>query len=277
MSEDQKVSLFKRYPLVSFYALAFLISWIGWIPQMLYSRGIFPFDHPLFNFLGGAGPTLAAVLVSRRAWGKGGPGKLFNALLRWQISWIWYFLPVLYWGAVTAGVLLLGSTAALEILPLGSFSWNLLPAVFATMLLSNVWEEIGWRGFALPEFQKRFSDRVTALVMGLSWFLWHLPLMLDPASPMGDLPWGGEALFSLGLTVIYIWLFNQSRGSLLPVTLFHAFSNMAAFVLLELGAFESSYLWVVGAICLTAAVIVFVSRKEDYFGPSPPERGSTGA
>lgn len=272
MTEISRGSVFRRYPLISFYILAFLISWIGWIPQMLYSRGIFPFNHPLFSFLGGAGPTVAAVLVSRRVLGKEGPGRLFNALFRWRISWFWYLFPLIYWGAVMVGVLLLGSTPVLEVLPLSSFSWNLVPAVFAAMLLSNLWEEIGWRGFALPEFQKRFSDRVTAVVMGLAWFFWHLPLMLDPASPMEDLPWGGEALFSLGLTVIYIWLYNQSRGSLLPVILFHALSNTAAFLLLELGAFDTSYLWVVGVTCLTAVGIVVVYRKVDYFGPTPEER-----
>jgi membrane protease YdiL (CAAX protease family) len=275
MAAKSEAPLFKRYPLLSFYTLAFLISWIGWVPQALYSRGIFPFDHPLFSFLGGAGPTLAAVLVSRRAWGKQGPEKLFNTLFRWRVSWLWYVFPLLYWGLITVGVLMVSRGGQLAILPISSFSWNLLPAVFATMLLSNVWEEIGWRGFALPEFQKRFSDRVTALIMGLAWFLWHLPLMLDPSSPLGDLPWGGEALFSLGLTVIYIWLFNQSAGSLLPVTLFHAISNTAAFILLELGAFESSYLWVVGITCLTALLIVAAYRKEEHFG-SPRASGESG-
>lgn len=272
MVKQSDAPFLKRFPLLSFYALAFLISWIGWIPQALYSRGLFPFDHPLFSFLGGAGPTLAAVLVSRRAWGKEGPEKLFNALFRWRVSWLWYIFPLLYWGLITAGVLMVSRGGQLAILPISSFSWNLLPAVFATMLLSNVWEEIGWRGFALPEFQKRFPDRVTALIMGLAWFLWHLPLMLDRFSPLGDLPWGGEALFSLGLTVIYIWLFNQSRGSLLPVTLFHSLSNTAAFVLLELGVFEVSYLWVVGVTCLAAAGIIAVYWNRDNFGPAPAER-----
>jgi hypothetical protein len=32
------------------------ITWSGWVPQALYSRGLFPFDSPLFYILGGVGP-----------------------------------------------------------------------------------------------------------------------------------------------------------------------------------------------------------------------------
>lgn len=258
---NQKEHVFRKYPLISFYLLAFIISWIGWIPQTLYSYKLFPFNHYLFSLLGGAGPTLAAVLVSRRLWGKDGSAKVFNALFRWKFSWMWYLVPLLFWSLITAGVLIGGSVSGLFNLPLKSYSWYLLPSVFATMLLSNVWEEIGWRGFALPRFQKGYSDGKIALIMGLTWSLWHLPLMLDPFSPMSDLSWGGEFIFSLALSVIYIWLFNNSRGSLIPVTLFHALSNTAAFVFLELGIFEASYLWVVGFTSLAALGILF------YYGP----------
>lgn len=52
-------NLFKRRPVLAFYVLAFVFSWLGWIPQALHARGMFPFDSPLPNFLGGGGPTLA--------------------------------------------------------------------------------------------------------------------------------------------------------------------------------------------------------------------------
>ena len=54
----------RRYPVASFYILAFAISWLGWVPQALFSRGMFPLDTPLFALLGGGGPTLAAIIVT---------------------------------------------------------------------------------------------------------------------------------------------------------------------------------------------------------------------
>jgi hypothetical protein len=53
-------STIKRHPVVAFYILAFVISWLGWIPQTLHGRGLSSFDSPLLNFLGVGGPTLAA-------------------------------------------------------------------------------------------------------------------------------------------------------------------------------------------------------------------------
>lgn len=73
---------------------------------------------------------------------------------------------------------------------------------------SRVWEEVGWRGFALPCFQERFGDLAIALIMGVLWELWHLPLALNPASPLSGLPvWLGP-LFSISQTIIYTWLYN---------------------------------------------------------------------
>src|ERR1041385_7591815 len=39
-------------------------------------------------------------------------------------------------------------------------------------------EEIGWRGFLVPELAKRYSFAATAIISGLIWALWHYPLLL---------------------------------------------------------------------------------------------------
>ena len=112
------------------------------------------------------------------------------------------------------------------------FGWIGLFPIFVAMLLSNVWEEIGWRGFAPPRLQRSFSDLKIVFIMGLLWSLWHLPLMLNPTSSISGLPWYGEIIFSLSLTVIYTWLYEHTNCSLFFVSVFHAMSNTVAFVLL---------------------------------------------
>lgn len=253
---DKKPNLLKRQPIVMFYVLAFLISWLGWIPQALYSRGLFPFDHPLFNFLGGAGPTLAAVIVIWALKGRDGARDLFTPLFQWRVRWGWFLFVFLFWFVVAAAALSLGVLFGQELPSLARFAWPALLPVFLTMLLSNVWEEIGWRGFALPYLQERLGDLKIALIMGFLWELWHLPLLLNPDNPMSALPWAGGLIFSLALSVIYTWLYNHTRRSLLLVSIFHAMSNTIAFVLLELDVFTSSYLWVVGLTAMCAILIV---------------------
>jgi membrane protease YdiL (CAAX protease family) len=255
---EKSNSLIHRFPLPEFYILAFLSSWAGWIPQLLFNRGMLAFNSPLFSFLGGAGPTLAAVIVIWILKGRDGPRELFAPLTRWRTARGWYLFVFLAWFGVAAGALAVMTVFGDPLPVLANFAWGSLPLIFLTMLLSNVWEEIGWRGFALPRFQARYGDLALSIIMGLVWSLWHLPLMLDPASPMSGQPWYGEVLFSLSLTVIYTWLFNRTRGSLLFVSVFHAMSNTVAFVLLELGVFAPTYLPVVGITTLFALGIILV-------------------
>jgi len=136
---------------------------------------------------------------------------------------------------------------------------SLVP-LFIMNLLSNVWEEIGWRGFALPRLQNHFNALLASFIMGLIWSLWHLPLMLNPNNPMSGFPWYAEIVFSLALTVIYTWMFNSTRGSLLFVTLFHAMSNTVAYALygieISTAAFLRHYLMTVGITAIIAVLII---------------------
>ncbi|MGC8787661.1 MAG: CPBP family glutamic-type intramembrane protease, partial [Anaerolineae bacterium] len=202
--------------------------------------------------------------------GKDGPRELFAPLSRWQVSWRWFLVVFLFWFVVAAIALGIGAFLGQTFPPLSRFAWASLLPIFITMLLSNVWEEIGWRGFALPRLQERYGDLEITLMMGLLWSLWHLPLLLNPASPMSNLPWYGEVLFSLALTAIYIWLYNHTQCSLLFVSIFHALSNTIAFVLLELGVFRSSYLLIVGLVTIFAVFIILRYGGQRFVAASSP-------
>lgn len=258
----------RRNPIISFYLLAFGLSWLGWIPQTLHSRGMFPFDSFIFNILGAAGPTLAAVIVIWVRQGQKQVGDLFAALVRWRVSPGWFLFVFGYW--FLAGGMAVGLMAffGYQVVPLDNLPWISLVPAFILMLLSNVWEEIGWRGYALPRLQQNYSDRQIALLMGLLWSLWHLPLTLNPNSPMAGLPWFWELLFSLALTVIYTWLFNSTGGSLLLVSIFHAMSNTIASLLLEGDLFYSSYPFVVSVTGITALVLTLATLKQRQIASS---------
>lgn len=251
----------KRHPVITFYILAFVISWMGWIPQALHARGLFPFDNPFLNFLGAGGPTLAAVVVLLAIKEKDGIRSLFGALFKWRVP-VWWFVFVFgFWFLVAGTALVIGSAFGQAFPTIGQFNWVSITPIFIAMLLSNVWEEIGWRGFALPRFQEGYHDLKIVFIMGILWSVWHLPLMLNPTSPTSNLPWFAEIIFSLSLTVIYTWLYLHTEGSLLFVSVLHAMSNTIAYVLLELGVFVSSYVYVVSITTIVAIVIVI------FYGP----------
>ena len=82
-------------------------------------------------------------------------------------------------------------------------------------------EELGLRGFALPRLQTHMSPFRASLIIGVLWGAWHLPVFIgrDALSIMAF------SLLSIGLSMMFTWLFNGSGGSLIPVLLFHAAQN----------------------------------------------------
>lgn len=40
-------------------------------------------------------------------------------------------------------------------------------------------EETGWRGFLLPELQKKYTPLKAAIGVGILWSLWHIPVKID--------------------------------------------------------------------------------------------------
>jgi uncharacterized protein len=266
-------STIKSHPVVAFYILAFVISWLGWMPQALYGCGLSSFNSPLLNFLAVGGPTLAAVTVILLIREKGGLKKLFGALFKLRISFIWYVFVFGFWFVVAAIVLGIRAIFGQALPSFSQFGWIGLFPIFTYMLLINVWEEIGWRGFALPRLQKSINDLKIVLIMGLLGSLWHLPLMMNPTSSMSRLPWYGFIISILSLTVIYTWLYEHTHHSLFFVSVFHAMSNTQAFALLQLGISEFTYLPVVGITAAFAIAIILAYGPQRFIKASPSSEG----
>ncbi|MEW6713157.1 MAG: type II CAAX endopeptidase family protein [Candidatus Riflebacteria bacterium] len=257
-----------KHPVAWFYILAFVIAWLGWIPVAAGARGIAPFDNPYFQFLlilPAIGPALAAIIVARIVHGKAGIKELLRPLFQWRVGAIWYILAV-----ISPVVLRMAGKVLTELLgfvvtkaqPQG----NILPVVmgaFVMSLFSNPWEEIGWRGFALPRLQKRYNALVATLIVGVLGGLWHLPLFFWIGNPMSDYPFVPWFINIVAGAFLYTWLYNSAKGSILIVTLFHVALNTFGVMVsgVSLGALAILY-------CAVAIILIAVfgtanlSRRE---------------
>jgi uncharacterized protein len=89
-------------------------------------------------------------------------------------------------------------------------------------------EEIGWRGFLVPELAKTTTFFNTALISGIAWAVWHYPTIIFGGYNNGtSIPY---SLFCFTLAVIAIsfpmaWLRLKS-GSLWTGMIFHASDNL---------------------------------------------------
>jgi len=239
------VPLLTRYPLVTFFAMAFAGAWLAFLPLLLAQNGLglLPFKLPLTPFLALAtftGPALSAVTMASLLGGKAAVRALLRRYSIWRFNPIWYVVIVF----VPPVMLLLGSVVSLGIAPLQTFLEQALPFVSTYPLLMLVGlvtgplgEELGWRGFALPRLQERVGPLSANLILGTLWAAWHLPLFFIPE-------WAGSiepatlllAYFCwvIPFAVVITWVFNHTQGSLLSATLLHAALN-AAIGLIPLG------------------------------------------
>lgn len=100
---------------------------------------------------------------------------------------------------------------------------------------SALGEEIGWRGFLVPQLFKQMSMQKTALTSGGIWALWHAPLIL-----FGDYGSGTPGLYALASFVILVisisfpfaWLRIKS-GSLWTGVVLHASHNLIIQAILD--------------------------------------------
>ncbi len=131
------------------------------------------------------------------------------------------------------------------------------------LLVSGMWEEPGWTGFALPLLLDRFAGRRHGvwIATGLTAAIrvgWHLPLML-----YGDIYWTDIATM-IAAQLIYVWFYLRTGRSVLPLMLLHLMSNAVSgdFVTRWFtGADWVSFYWLLAAVwCAVAALILLVSK-----------------
>jgi|SRR5579872_3078679 len=133
-------------------------------------------------------------------------------------------------------------------------------------------EEIGWRGFLVPELARRVSFTSTALISGLIWALWHSPVLLFADYNAGTPAWYSLTCFTVMVVAdsfIFAWLRLKS-GSLWTAVLLHASHNLfvqAVFNPLTRDTGKTKY--VIGefgaalAIALVILAVYFWSRRAE--------------
>jgi membrane protease YdiL (CAAX protease family) len=215
--------------------MAFAFSWIAWSPWVLSEEGagLLPFSSPLLGpvalpigiFLG---PTLAAFIMTGITEGRAGTRRLLRRIVLWWVGLRWYLFAFIGVPLVmTLGTIIVpGGLASLQFLGPG-YVLTYLVAFITTLILGGpLFEEIGWRGFALPRMQPLHGPLVGSIILGLLWGLWHLPEFMVPwwaASSGGSSPLAivKFCIFAIAATIILTWVFNNTKGSVLMAILVH--------------------------------------------------------
>jgi membrane protease YdiL (CAAX protease family) len=225
------VAWIKEHPILAMIALMYMLAWPRLIASATDSYGLTQLHlSPLFDIFTGWAPGIAAFTITALVQGKAGAQELGRKILRWRVGGPWYVVVVAGSAAIIlaeAGIyeLMTGNGMALPIAQMPILEAAI--AFVSVLLLYTVvnTEEIAWRGFVLPRLQSRYGALGASVLLWIPWTLFHLPYFFTKGNMFQQM---GLPIFASGtftLSIVFTWLFNNTKGSVLLCTLLHALLN----------------------------------------------------
>ncbi|WP_458187225.1 CPBP family intramembrane glutamic endopeptidase [Haladaptatus sp. NG-WS-4] len=250
-------------------------AWGWWSINVVAGFDAFSVPGVVFTVLGGLGPPLGGVVMSWATYGREGVRELRRRItdvrrisLRW-FAVVFFLVPALT--ALTAGVAAISGIAAdplelEELTDLLSNPTGLVAYAGFVLVLGPLPEEIGWRGYLLDRLQLRRSALTSSVLLGLVWASWHAPLFLMPGYYSG-VDFAPEPLsFAFNIVVgsiIYTWIFNNTRRSVLGAIGYHFAENFTGQVVSLAPAAET---------LRTGITVAFVLVVLRWWGPTSLRR-----
>jgi membrane protease YdiL (CAAX protease family) len=224
---DERGSSSEWGAILAFIVLANAVTWLG----CLLLRSTFTAGHlwALFTFVFVTvwSPTVIALALSFFFEGTSGVHNLLGFLFRGfsKNNLLWYLIGILVPVAAVASAIIIARHlhSGAPFLPLAALPLTLGLQVFT----GAMGEELGWRGFLLSHLERRLSPRVAAIVMAITWALWHLPSFFFPGMPQQHMPPMGFLLMVAAFGIFLALIFNRTRCHLVSTMLAHFSFNMS--------------------------------------------------
>jgi len=226
-----------KYNILTFILITFGFTWLFWVPDALIAQNLWDAPEFVRSFLalnlGAWGPLVGAILTTFiYQKGAGVKDLLRRGLMVRLGKWWWVTLlifPVLIGGALGLYILFGGAVPEFEALaePIA------LPIALVFIFFNGgpLQEEFGWRGYAFEHLQKKFSALTAAIIVGLMWSTWHLPLYFVPRSDAYyNNPIWGIFLTLVLVGIIMAWIYVNTKGSIFATMLAHAMFNWSNWV-----------------------------------------------
>ena len=257
-----------KYKPVKFFALAYLFTWIFWIPA-IFLPGNIGFVLMAVGLLAPAVVSTLFVLLSKSDALK---QDLKNKLIGfYKVKWANVFLAVAVFAVIVVCSILLS-------LPFGqsldqfaftedfSFTGVGVGSALITILAASIIEEVGWKGYcedSIGEYMNWFWE---SMIFGALWSLWHLPLIFIKGTYQAGLmvnPLYVVNFFVSGIPLGFIitWVYLASDRSILACMVFHLFVNFMQ----EKIAMTPETKCVETLVVIAATTIIVLARKDMFF------------
>lgn len=241
----------------------FLASWAIWAPGVLAGLGLFEINASvaiLLRIFGAAVPAAVVLVMRAREGGRPAVAVVIRssfAVRRRAGAWALLSFAVLVAHGATHTILLfqgmelrpsLATTNPVAILPM---------AILYFLLGGGLDEEIAWRGTLLGMLRERFSLPASAVMLGIVWILWHLPLFAYPGAGQSVTPFWLFVIPVLPLSVLLAYGYDRI-GTIFSAALIHTVGNIS----FDLFPIEPSGLPILGLFYALIAVALIARHKK---------------
>ena len=257
-----------RYRPVLFFVMAYLFTWIFWIPAIFVPQelgGILM----LIGLLAPAVVSTVFVLASRsELLKKDLKIKVFDFYI---VKWRNVLLAILQFAGIVVCSILL-SLAFGQSLDQFSFTEDFsftgvgIGSALITVTLASIIEEVGWKGYCEDSIGAYMNWFWESLIFGALWSFWHFPLLFIKGTYQAGLmvnPLYVINFFISGIPLGYIitWVYLVSDRSILACMVYHLTVNF----LQEKIAMTPETKCVETIVVTIVAAIIVITNKDLFF------------
>lgn len=277
-------SFCRRNPVISYCILVFSISWgLKYLYSVIRSGGVLPYLN--FSLIAQFGPSIAAVILISVTDGTEGLLKLARNIVNWRESGWWLIL------AASFEFVMFGFITVMYFLKYGAFQDTggisfitavlmLLSTFFIGLFRWGLAEEIGWRGWMFPKLQVKYSAFTASVIGAVIITLWHINpfyiaehfIVQESPYIIGYFPDTVERLIiSIPIVLVMTYIYNNTKGSLLPMIFFHSASNTSYFWIKDVFGitgtdfFRTYFFFILIIIFVVFTILVLKQRKKAIY------------
>ena len=256
-----------KYRPVLFFLMAYLFTWIFWVPAIFVNETL----GSVLMVLGLFAPPVVSTIFVLVSGSDVLKRDLKNKLIGfYKVKWGNVAISIVVFAVIIVCSILL-SLAFGQSLDQFSFTDDFsftgvgIGSALVTITLASIIEEVGWKGYcedSIGEYMNWFWE---SMVFGALWSFWHFPLIFIKGTYQAGLmvnPLYVINFFISGIPLGFIitWVYLASDRSILACMIFHLFVN---FMQEKIAMTPETKC--VETIVVTVAAAIIVIREKDMF------------
>ncbi len=257
-----------KYRPVLFFALAYLFTWLFWIPAIFVPQA-FGGVLMLIGLLAPAVVSTVFVLTSGSDLLKKDLKVKLVGL--YKVKWRNVLLAVLQFAGIVACAILV-SVAFGQSLDQFAFTEDFsftgvgIGSALITVTLASIIEEVGWKGYCEDSIGAYMNWFWESLIFGTLWSFWHFPLLFIKGTYQAGLmvnPLYVANFFISGIPLGFIitWVYLVSDRSILACMIYHLFVNF----LQEKIAMTPETKCVETIVVTIVAALIVIANRDMFF------------